>query len=144
MVVYLRAIMSLLNGFGADLSGVTEFSKTLFTKPEDLVSLPMSLYGVEILREAASIIILFAVSRLAVTGLRERWAAFLWSFAIWDIVYYAFLWLVIRWPSSFFAADVLFFLPVPWFSQVWFPILVSVLTLLAVIVSNEWKSTSSK
>src|SRR3989344_4890804 len=40
----------------------------------------------------------------------------------------------VRWPNSFIAPDVLFLIPVPWYSQVWFPILISGLTMLVIIM----------
>ena len=60
---------------------------------------------------------------------------FLWCFAIWDTMYYAGLWATVRWPQSLRDLDVLFLIPVPWTSEVWFPLLVNVLTLAAVVVA---------
>lgn len=144
VVVYLRAVMASLTDFGAELSGVAAFSKTLFSDPAILNSLPPSLYIVELLREAATLVMLAAAAFLTAKGAKERWAAFLWAFAVWDIVYYISLWLAIGWPGSLTDFDVLFLLPVPWFSQVWLPVLVSAFTLVAVAVSTEWKRTSSR
>ncbi len=138
VVVYLRAVTASLLGFGADLAGVAKFSKALFSNPMALGSLPPSLYGVELLREVATIVMLAAVAFLTAKGAKERWAAFLWSFAVWDIVYYVFLRFTLGWPASLFDFDVLFLLPVPWFSRVWFPVLVSALTLGAVIWRVNW------
>jgi len=74
---------------------------------------------------------------LAAPRARERWAAFLWAFAIWDITYYAGLWATVRWPTSLKEVDILFLIPVPWVAQVWYPLLVSAITLLAVsLVKN--------
>ena len=97
---------------------------------------------IEIAREAATIIMLVSVALLAATKFRERWASFLWAFAVWDIAYYAALWATVRWPSSLKDLDVLFLIPVPWVAQVWFPLLVSGLTLLAVGVSIEDRGAS--
>src|SRR6266481_2867407 len=63
-------------------------------------------------------------------------AVFLWTFALWDIVYYAGLWATVRWPLSLRDPDVLFLIPVPWISPVWFPLLVSALALAAVLLSR--------
>lgn len=144
VVVYLRAIMASAAGFEADLEAIAEFSRVLFNDPGILSSLPPSLYLIEILRETATLVMLIAVAFLAANGAKERWAAFLWTFAIWDIVYYIFLWLALSWPASLSDFDVLFLLPVPWFARVWFPILISALTLLAVAVSknHKWKQIS--
>jgi len=95
------------------------------------------LLSVELFREAATMIILFSISFMAVKYLRERWAVFLWTFAVWDIFYYTGLWATVRWPSSLLTSDVLFLIPVPWLSQVWYPILVSTLIIAAVIFARK-------
>jgi membrane protein implicated in regulation of membrane protease activity len=51
-------------------------------------------------------------------------------FAIWDIFYYIFLWLLIGWPESFFTWDILFLLPVTWVG----PVLAPVINSLTMIV----------
>ena len=80
---------------------------------------------------------LVSVAMLAAARARERSAAFLWTFALWDISYYAGLWATIRWPTSLKDLDVLFLIPEPWVAQVWFPLLVSVLTLISVAISRK-------
>ncbi len=40
----------------------------------------------------------------------------------------------IGWPGSFFSPDLLFLIPVPWLAQVWFPILISSLTILVICI----------
>jgi len=82
-------------------------------------------------------IMLLSVALLAADSLRERCAVFLWAFAIWDIFYYAGLWATVRWPSSLLTPDVLFLIPVPWVAQVWFPLLVSALTMIAVVFARN-------
>ena len=59
---------------------------------------------------------------------------FLWAFAVWDITHYVGLWATVRWPASLRDLDVLFLIPVPWLAQVWFPVVVSMLTLLATVM----------
>lgn len=88
---------------------------------------------IEIVREAATMIMLAAIAALAGRSICQRLIAFLWTFAIWDIFYYVFLYITIGWPNSFKTLDLLFLIPVPWISQVWFPLLVSTLTVLAVL-----------
>ena len=82
-------------------------------------------------------VMLTTVALLGGIGTRERCAIFLWTFAIWDLMYYAGLWATVRWPSSLKDLDVLFLIPVPWVSQVWFPILISVLSLVAVFAARK-------
>jgi hypothetical protein len=73
------------------------------------------------------------VALLAGATKLARWAAFLWAFAFWDLSYYAGLWTTIRWPTSPLDLDVLFLIPVPWIAQVWFPVMVSLFTIIAIV-----------
>ena len=59
----------------------------------------------------------------------DRWEWFLTfclSFGIWDVFYYIWLWVFLRWPPSLLTWDVLFLIPVPWVGPVLAPLLVSV------------------
>ena len=109
------------------------------TQPETLAidQFPQSLLTIEVLREGATILMLASVALLAARKARERCAIFLWTFALWDVSYYAGLWATIRWPTSLKDFDVLFLIPVPWVAQVWFPLLVSALTLGVVMLSRR-------
>ncbi len=137
VVVYLRAAIGLLPGYGGSLADVAGLSADIFQQAEILDELPRSLLAVELFREAATMIMLVSVALLAVKTTRERCAIFLWTFAIWDISYYLGLWAPVRWPPSVVTADVLFLIPVPWFAQVWFPILVSALFMGAVLLARR-------
>lgn len=77
----------------------------------------------EILREVATLIMLLGVGILAGRSLAERFAWFLFAFAVWDIFYYLFLWLLIGWPESLMTWDVLFLLPVTWTGPVISPLI---------------------
>jgi hypothetical protein len=142
-VVYLRAAVGLLPGYGGALSDVARPSADIYQQAQILSELPKSLLAVEFFREAATMIILLSMALVAVKSLRERWAIFLWVFTTWDIFYYVGLWATVRWPSSPLTPDVLFLIPVPWFSQVWFPILISALTMVAVVIVRKDVKNSS-
>lgn len=137
VVVYLRAAVGLLPGYGGTLADVANNTSDIYQQAQILAELPKSLMTVEFLREAATMIMLVCVAVLAVRQRRERWAIFLWAFAAWDIFYYVGLWATVRWPSSLLTPDVLFLIPVPWYSQVWFPILVSTLCMIAVFTVRK-------
>lgn len=136
VVVYLRAAVGLLPGYKGTLADVARMSASVYEQAQS-VELPQSLLTVELFREAATIVMLITLALLAAQRIRERWAIFLWAFAVWDMAYYAGLWATVRWPGSLKDLDVLFLIPVPWLSQVWFPVLVSLLTLLAVALSRK-------
>ena len=85
---------------------------------------------VELLREAATVIMLLGIGILSGTNTNQRLANFIAAFAIWDIFYYVFLKLVLDWPASFFTWDILFLIPVPWVGPVLAPCIVSLTMLL--------------
>lgn len=138
VVIYLRAITGFLLGSG--VSDVATLSSELYQEARIVPSFPTGLLKVELVREASTILILACIALLTVRGLKERWAIFLWVFGIWDIGYYLFLWITLGWPSSLTTPDVLFLIPSPWVSQVWFPLLVSTTTLLVVVFVKGPKS----
>jgi hypothetical protein len=89
----------------------------------------------EVLREAATLIMLSAIAVIAGRTRTEKFAWFLYCFATWDIFYYIFLWLLIGWPESLFTWDILFLIPVTWTGPVIAPALVSLtMILLAIII----------
>ena len=138
VVVYLRAVLSLSAGYGASLTEVASFSRSITAAAAaDAPVLPNSLLALEICREATTMVMLVAVSLLASAKARERWSMFLWTFAIWDLTYYATLRATIAWPTRLTDLDVLFLIPVPWISQVWFPLLVSALSVVAVLFGTN-------
>jgi len=141
VVVYLRAAVGLLPGYQGTLSDVRHASES-YQQEKSINDFPSSLMTIEVTREAATIIMLVSVALLAAAKTRERWASFLWTFAVWDIAYYAALWATVRWPASLKDLDVLFLIPVPWVGQVWFPLLVSGLSLLAVGLSRKNRGVS--
>ncbi len=134
VVVYLRAATGLLPGYQGTLSDVIRMSGGFYQQSQSISQFPKSLLTLEFLREAATILMLLSVALVTSAKSRARAAVFLWTFAIWDIVYYAALWATVRWPTSLRDPDVLFLIPAPWISPVWFPLLVSGLALAAVLL----------
>jgi len=126
VVVYLRAAIGLVAGPASAVES---------TMP--LQHIPPSLLAIEVAREAATIVMLVAVALVATHRVRERWAMFLFVFALWDLGYYAGLRATVGWPSSLLEDDILFLIPVPWISDVWYPVLVSSLTVLAVLLASR-------
>lgn len=80
---------------------------------------------VELWRELATLIMLLAVGSVAGRTPSERFAYFIYTFGIWDLVYYAFLKLALGWPESLLTWDILFLLPVPWVGPVLAPCIVA-------------------
>lgn len=124
VVIYMREILY-PEGFGFPLSPV---------HPDLMLT--------ELLREGATLVMLLSIGFLAGRNAQERFAWFLYSFAIWDIFYYVFLWLLIGWPESLMTYDVLFLLPSTWIGPVITPLIVSLTMIgfaLLILVFNSRK-----
>jgi hypothetical protein len=87
----------------------------------------------ELMRELATLIMLLTIGMVAGKTKQERFAWFIYSFAIWDIFYYLFLYLIISWPNSLTDWDILFLLPMMWTGPVWAPLLLSILMMILAI-----------
>ena len=84
----------------------------------------------EIYREAATLIMILAVSVLAAKYWLHRFAWFLVVFSTWDIAYYIFLKVLIGWPGSLLTSDILFLLPSMWTGPVIAPVINSIIMIL--------------
>lgn len=91
-----------------------------------LIEIPKDILIVEVLREFSTLIILFSSSVLIGKLRQNRIATFFYLFGVWDIFYYIFLYLLIKWPKSLFDWDILFLIPIPWVSPVYAPLLCSI------------------
>jgi hypothetical protein len=99
-----------------------------------LAVMPSSIAVTELLREFATLVMLISIGFIAGINRWQRFAWFLYSFAIWDIFYYVFLKWLIDWPSSWYTWDILFLLPVAWTGPVLAPVIVSVSMIILAIV----------
>lgn len=95
-----------------------------------LVNMNNSIAITELGREAATIIMLAGIGILSGKNPTQRFAMFLYSFAIWDIFYYVFLKLILNWPESLFTWDILFLIPLPWVGPVICPCIISLSMIL--------------
>lgn len=109
-----------------------------------LVPLDARASGVEVLREAATVIMLFGVGAMAGKNFQQRLAFFLLAFAIWDLFYYVFLKAVLNWPSSWFTWDILFLIPAPWVGPVLSAVIaaITMVAFASVILVYEFKAES--
>ncbi len=76
-------------------------------------------------REFFTIIMLTCIGLLAGKTRYEKFAYFIYSFAIWDIFYYIWLKVILNWPLSFLTWDLLFLIPWPWAGPVLAPLIIS-------------------
>ena len=132
VVVYLREIFSITSTYAQivetrDIAlnlGVIAFLK--ISSALKILSDSKILF-IEIGREVATIIMLLTLAWLVGKKYKEKLAFFLWSFAFWDIFYYFWLYVLIKWPPSILTIDVLFLIPCPWVAPVILPVTISVL-----------------
>lgn len=105
-----------------------------------LSPIPVNLALTELFRELATLIMLITIGMLAARRFSTGFAWFIYSFAIWDIWYYIFLWLLLGWPGSLMTWDVLFLIPTTWTGPVLAPVLVSltmILLALSILIQAE-------
>jgi len=126
VVIYLRALYEPLRQrltpgrAPGDLFPLVNREKMVAEAPETAL-----LLNVEVIREAATIVMLAAAAML-VTSERSLWLpALSIAFGVWDLSFYLFLKLWIDWPASLLTWDLLFLLPVPWVAPVLAPVIVS-------------------
>jgi len=84
----------------------------------------------EVVREAATMVMLLAVGWLAGRTWRSRIAFTLLAFGIWDIAYYLWLVPLTAWPTSLNDWDILFLIPLPWWGPVWAPMSIAALMII--------------
>jgi hypothetical protein len=90
-----------------------------------LIPIDKEIAATEFFREIATILMLIAVGIFAGKNKLQRFAFFLFTFAVWDLFYYIFLKLLLNWPESLFTWDILFLIPVPWVGPVIAPCILS-------------------
>ena len=114
VVVYLRPLLN----EGMDFS-------IRVLQPGMLNEVQMTAVSTEVMREAATLVLLAAAAATA-AGSFWYWACyFVFTFAVWDIFYYIWIAIRIGWPASLFDWDILFLIPVMWFAPVIVPLAIS-------------------
>jgi hypothetical protein len=81
----------------------------------------------EVVREAATLVMILMVGILAGRTWRARWGYAALAFGIWDIFYYVFLKVLTSWPRTLLDWDILFLIPLPWWGPVWAPAAIAAL-----------------
>ena len=83
------------------------------------------LMRIEFGREIATMVMLIAAGWIAGKNSLQKFCFLMIAFGIWDIFYYVWLWVMVRWPESLMTYDLLFFIPLPWVGPVITPVLVA-------------------
>jgi len=88
--------------------------------------MPLEVTIIEYIREISTLVMLCCIGAIAGTNFLEKFSYFLYCFGIWDIFYYIWLKVLINWPSSLLAWDILFLIPVVWVGPVLAPVICSI------------------
>lgn len=113
VVVYLRS-----------LYGITEITHSLSVFDPQISA-------IEVGREFATLVMLFAIGWIAGRGFQSRVGFFIYTFGIWDIFYYLWLKVFLNWPATILDRDLLFLIPLPWWGPVLAPLILAVLMILS-------------
>ena len=95
---------------------------------------------VERFREFGTLVMILSVSMLACRGAWQRFGAFMFVFGVWDIFYYVWLWVFLRWPPSLLTWDILFLIPVPWIAPVLAPALIAAAMVVGSVILLRLKA----
>jgi hypothetical protein len=101
-------------------------------EPYQANPLPMNgvLGNVELVREAATLVMIATLALLAGRTWRRRAGYAALAFGLWDIFYYVFLRLISGWPRTLLDWDILFLLPLPWWGPVLAPVSIAFVMIL--------------
>lgn len=125
-------------------SAVVYYLRTMIHRIEPYQPNPLPLVGgiepVELVREAATMVMLLTVGMLAGEKWRARLGYSAIAFGVWDIFYYVFLKAICGWPHSLANWDILFLLPLPWWGPVWAPMAIAVLMILWGTLATQFEA----
>jgi hypothetical protein len=125
-------------------AAVVFYLRTMVNRIEPYQTNPLPLMGglgeAELVREAATLIMLLAVGILAGQTWRERLGYSAIAFGIWDIFYYVFLRVLCGFPHSLLDWDILFLIPLPWWGPVLAPVCIAALMILWGSLIVGWDS----
>ncbi|SRR6266511_6167116 len=115
-------------------SACVYYLRVMVDRVEPYQTNPLPMQGplgpVELVREAATLVMLLAIGMLAGRTRQTRLAYSAVAFGVWDIFYYLFLKVICDWPKSLFDWDILFLLPLPWWGPVLAPVCIALLMIV--------------
>jgi len=124
-------------------SAVVYYLRTHIDRIVPYQSDPLPIIGrlglVELVRELATMIMLFTVGALAGRTWRARVGYMVVAFGVWDIFYYVFLRVMCGWPQSLLDWDILFLLPLPWWGPVLAPVLIAALMIVWGTLASQFE-----
>ena len=127
-------------------SAVVVYMRRLYYPENPLELFPLRFLNeydptLELSREAATILMILSVARLAERrSLTHSFAAFVFVFGVWDLFYYIWLKVLIDWPRSWTEWDVLFLIPWVWLGPWICPAAIAVLF----VAWGHWTLTTER
>ncbi len=106
-----------------------------------LIMLPPWMVGVEIIREVCTLLMLGSVAWISGKSFLQRLSVFLFTFGIWDILYYIGLKMILGWPDSLLTWDILFLIPITWTGPVLAPLICSVVMIEMGLLFDQFRVT---
>jgi hypothetical protein len=98
----------------------------------------------ELIREFSTIVMLIGIGFLAGQNAASRFGYFLLSFAVWDIFYYIFLYLILDWPVHILEWDILFLIPILWTGPVITPVIISLAMMMLGLIMIVYQRVPDK
>jgi hypothetical protein len=124
-------------------SAVVYYLRTMIDRIQPHQPDPIPIVGdigsVELVREAATLLMLLTVGMLAGRTWRSRLGYTAVAFGAWDIFYYLFLKVMCGWPGSLFEWDLLFLIPLPWWGPVLAPVSIAMLMVAWGTLAGEFE-----
>jgi hypothetical protein len=128
-------------------SAVVFYLRSMIHRIDPYQPNPLPIIGgfgpVEMIRELATMVMLFTVGALAGRNWRGRLGYSAVAFGVWDIFYYVFLKIICGWPHSVGSWDILFLLPLPWWGPVWAPVAIALLMIAWGTLASQFDEANS-
>jgi hypothetical protein len=123
-------------------SATVVYLRTLVGRIEPYQARPLPISAglgeTELVREAATLLMLLTVGLLAGRTWRSRLGYSMIAFGVWDILYYVFLAIIGGWPRSVMDWDVLFLIPLPWWGPVLAPAAIATMMVLGGTLVSQY------